>query len=82
MQDLWNLDDISVVHFVDEKPWSHRWSPENANYREEVELWWSIFEKDDEKEENYAKGSGRRGRDVLEMPKLQMAAATAAQKEA
>lgn len=40
---LWDLQQIHVVHYVDEKPWSHRWAVENIEYREEVELWWDIY---------------------------------------
>jgi inositol 3-alpha-galactosyltransferase len=71
--DVWRLEDIAVMHYVDEKPWSHRDSEENQGYREEVDLWWEIFEN----KINHSPGSKalQLGR---EMPQLQMAAAAQA----
>jgi inositol 3-alpha-galactosyltransferase len=41
---LWCLPQVAVLHFVDEKPWSHRHSAENQAYRELCDLWWSMSE--------------------------------------
>lgn len=41
---LWDLNDIHILHYVDEKPWSHRYAKENKEYGEEVERWWHVFE--------------------------------------
>ncbi|KAI7845862.1 hypothetical protein COHA_000596 [Chlorella ohadii] len=48
--DLWDMADIYVIHYVDEKPWSHRYSEENLAYKEECDYWrvmgmgWDVFE--------------------------------------
>lgn len=42
--DLWCLDDIAVIHFVDDKPWSHPYSPENQLYSDIVQFWWEVYE--------------------------------------
>jgi inositol 3-alpha-galactosyltransferase len=44
---LWKLEDIFVIHYVDEKPWSHRCSAENKLYRDIVEFWWEVYETRD-----------------------------------
>lgn len=41
--DLWCLEDVHVIHFVDEKPWSHPYSEENKAYAEIVEFWWEVY---------------------------------------
>eukprot|EP00887_Chlorella_sp_A99_P002666 scaffold6.g2666.t1 len=41
--DLWVFSDICVIHYVDEKPWSHRHSEENLAYKEECDWWWDVF---------------------------------------
>jgi inositol 3-alpha-galactosyltransferase len=85
--DLWRLDDIAVLHYVDEKPWSHRDSEENQMYREEVELWWDIYGKKKRKSSAGKLGAlSGGGASVsnkalllsMEMPQLQMAAASQA----
>ncbi len=43
--DLWAFDDVAVVHYVDEKPWSHRFSEENMAYQDIVEYWWQVYEQ-------------------------------------
>ncbi|PRW55990.1 glycosyl transferase [Chlorella sorokiniana] len=42
--DLWDMSDIYIIHYVDEKPWSHRYSEENLAYKEECDYWWDVFE--------------------------------------
>lgn len=79
-----------MIHYVDDKPWSHRTSEENLQYIEEVELWWKVYEqggKKEKKEEHekekekvhYRKKAGGAG--LLDMPRMQMAAVAAALSE-
>ncbi|KAL4457668.1 hypothetical protein ABPG75_012533 [Micractinium tetrahymenae] len=42
--DQWSMDSLYIIHYVDEKPWSHRYSEENLQYREENDYWWDVFE--------------------------------------
>ncbi|PSC72665.1 glycosyl transferase isoform B [Micractinium conductrix] len=42
--DLWSMDELFVIHYVDEKPWSHRYSADNLGYRAECDYWWDVFE--------------------------------------
>lgn len=42
--DLWDLPNIFAIHYVDEKPWSQRYSEENLRYKEECDYWWDVFE--------------------------------------
>lgn len=37
--DLWDLPNIFAIHYVDEKPWSQRYSEENLRYKEECDYW-------------------------------------------
>lgn len=43
---LWNLEDVFVIHFVDEKPWSKACSTsaENNSCQDVVDYWWQIYE--------------------------------------
>jgi lipopolysaccharide biosynthesis glycosyltransferase len=43
--DIWDLSDVAVIHYVDEKPWSHRYSEENLGYQDICDLWWHIYEE-------------------------------------
>jgi len=77
--DLWHLEDIAVLHYVDEKPWSHRESEENQSYREEVELWWKIYEGKNRNMNGPQVDAATKALQLSkEMPQLQMAAAAQA----
>lgn len=80
MQNLWRLEDIAVLHYVDEKPWSHRNSEENQQYKEEMDLWWNIYEQKSEAplQAGAAEPANTKAQLLREMPQLQMAAAAQA----
>lgn len=40
---LWRMEDIHIVHIVDEKPWDHRYSEENMAYQEIMDYWWDVY---------------------------------------
>ena len=40
---LWNLNDVAVLHYIDDKPWTKGSQENELYYKEEVELWWRIF---------------------------------------
>ncbi|KAL4442944.1 hypothetical protein ABPG77_008435 [Micractinium sp. CCAP 211/92] len=40
----WSMDSLYIIHYVDEKPWSHWYSEENMQYREENDYWWDVYE--------------------------------------
>lgn len=42
--DQWSMASLYIIHYVDEKPWSHRYSEENLQYREENDYWWDVYE--------------------------------------
>jgi inositol 3-alpha-galactosyltransferase len=78
--DLWHLEDIAVLHYVDEKPWSHRDSGENQKYRQEIELWWKILEGGNKMKDGpqVAVAATETLKLCKKMPQLQMAAAAQA----
>ncbi|KAL4541123.1 hypothetical protein Ndes2437B_g05508 [Nannochloris sp. 'desiccata'] len=76
---LWHLEDIAVLHYVDEKPWSHRDSEENQMYREEVELWWKCYKGENKNKDASQVNAPTKALQLCkEMPQLQMAAAAQA----
>jgi len=40
---LWDLQHIAVIHYVDDKPWNNPHSPENMAYQDIVEYWWRVY---------------------------------------
>jgi Glycosyl transferase family 8 len=40
---IWCLEEAFIIHYTDDKPWSHRYSPGNSAYQEICDLWWAIY---------------------------------------
>lgn len=52
--DLWRLQDVAVIHYVDAKPWD-RDHPEHQQFKDIVELWWRLY---DSQSQQGSSGSG------------------------